>query len=406
MNSGKIKGLFIGDGLAPTGFATVMDNILGNLPLEDYEIHHLAINYWGDPHDKEYKVYPAYSPNHNGQINVMGYQRLPELFYNNDFDFIYILNDIWAIESYLAKIKEVFAQLPDRKIPKIVVYFPVDGGGYSLSWFKHADIVTKFVVYTKYGEEVVHEILPELALEIIPHGAANKEAFRVTDSLEAKREIFKGIPWLCEEDTFIVLNASRNQPRKRIDVALWGFALFARNKGNDVAYYHHAGIKDAGWHIPSLIVNLSSKLKMDLGQKVYLTDQTQNEQRATTEKLNQICNATDVGLNTSIGEGWNLVSSEHGYLGKPQVLPNHTAHIELYEEFGLNIPVNQVVLDPVTSLERYFVTAEAVADKLEYLYQNRDEMKRVGEATREKFSRPEYDWKEISKKWDKLLKSL
>jgi len=45
----KKKVLFIGDGVTPTGFSTVTHNIIRNLPKEEFEIHHLAVNYRGDP---------------------------------------------------------------------------------------------------------------------------------------------------------------------------------------------------------------------------------------------------------------------------------------------------------------------------------------------------------------------
>jgi len=50
--------LAVGDAIAPTGFARVMHNILGQLTNE-YNIHQIGVNYHGDPHDKPWKIYPA-----------------------------------------------------------------------------------------------------------------------------------------------------------------------------------------------------------------------------------------------------------------------------------------------------------------------------------------------------------
>jgi D-inositol-3-phosphate glycosyltransferase len=45
-----------------------------------------------------------------------------------------------------------------------------------------------------------------------------------------------------------VLNANRNQPRKRIDITLRGFALFAVDKPETVQLYLHMGSEDMGWN--------------------------------------------------------------------------------------------------------------------------------------------------------------
>ena len=41
--------------------------------------------------------------------------------------------------------------------------------------------------------------------------------------------------------------------------------------------------------------------------------------------LNRLYNACAIGLNTSAGEGFGLVSFEHAATGAPQVVPDHDA---------------------------------------------------------------------------------
>ena len=52
------KILYCGDCAVQTGFGRVAENILPTLAKE-HEIVVLAVNYWGDPHDLPYKLYPA-----------------------------------------------------------------------------------------------------------------------------------------------------------------------------------------------------------------------------------------------------------------------------------------------------------------------------------------------------------
>ena len=42
-------------------------------------------------------------------------------------------------------------------------------------------------------------------------------------------------------------------------------------------------------------------------------------------ELNLLYNACDVGITTSMGEGWGLVSFEHGAAGAAQIVPDHSA---------------------------------------------------------------------------------
>jgi hypothetical protein len=55
-------------------------------------------------------------------------------------------------------------------------------------------------------------------------------------------------------------------------------------------------------------------------------------------ELNLLYNACDVGINTSMGEGWGLVSFEHGAAGAAQVFPDHTACTELWSGRAELIP--------------------------------------------------------------------
>ena len=394
------KILWIGDGVTPTGFATVNHNIIKHLPKEKYEVHHLAVNYWGDPHPYDHYIYPASSPKLMMQNDVMGYGRIGE-FKNKDIDIIFILNDIWVIEKYLDVIKHIWAK---NDVPKIIVYYPVDGEGYSPQWFQHFDIVTEAVVYTEFGKTVTQEVMPDLELNIIPHGATDRDFFFKTNNniVEIKKKAYPQRPDLWN-DSFIVLNANRNQPRKVIDSALEGFAIFAKGKPDNVMYYHHAGIKDAGWHIVDLVHRLQREYDMVLEKRLILTNAEVRTQKVSMEKLNQIYNSTDIGLNTSLGEGWGLTQTEQAALGKPQIVGNHTACAELFHDIGLLVPVAHTVKDIHTLLKRHYVSPKDVAISLEKLYQDKELRQTLGQNSEEKFSQPYYNWNEIGKVWAELF---
>jgi glycosyltransferase involved in cell wall biosynthesis len=189
--------LFIGDGVTRTGFSTVLHNIIKNLPTDIYEVHHLAVNYRGDPHDFSWKIYPA----HLGG-DLYGFGRLPQ-FATAKFDGIFILNDPWGLDRYLKVIKQHF-----KEVPPIIVYFPVDGTTLAKDWFgDFKDLVKEVVTYTMFGAKEVLKVYQPDRISIIPHGV-DKDTFYKIDREEARKSLFGEKNYDDFKDSFIVLNAN------------------------------------------------------------------------------------------------------------------------------------------------------------------------------------------------------
>jgi D-inositol-3-phosphate glycosyltransferase len=151
-------------------------------------------------------------------------------------------------------------------------------------------------------------------LEVIPHGP-DAGVFRPLGDCRAVRA---GIPSLCDlpDDGFVVLNANRNQLRKRIDIMLEEFACFARDKPRSVRLYLHMGEMRDGTGLRALIQ------KLGVGDRVVLAStQPGGHPNLADSALNLLYNACDVGLNTASAEGWSMISVEHAATGAPQVVP-------------------------------------------------------------------------------------
>ena len=80
--------------------------------------------------------------------------------------------------------------------------------------------------------------------------------------------------------------------------------------------------------------------------------------------------AGSIGINTSMGEGWGLVSCEHGAAGAAQVVPDHTGCAELWRGRGELIPVARSYVPEFSPLEMGEVSPEDVAQALEALYRD------------------------------------
>lgn len=385
----KLKILILGDGVTPTGFSRVLHSIFSQFDPRVYDVHHLAINYWGDPHPYQHKIYPA-----NLKGDLYGVRRLPE-FANRDFDIIFILNDLWIISMYLENIKQSF-----QNLPKIITYSPVDAQELDADWFKHFDVVTQAVAYTQFGHDEIKKVMPEMDVMIIPHGVDGKTFYKLQGTKEEIKKITYPVLPEFYEDSFIVLNASRNQPRKRIDLALEGFALFAKDKPKNVKYHHHAGIVDAGWDV------LKLARRYGMTERIILTNKEYNVQRVPDEVLNRIYNATDVGLNTSIGEGWGLPPVEHSVTGAPQIVPANSASKELFSDCGLLIPSDTPYTMERTNTVGRLVKPEDVAEKLNEIYNDKELYQRLSKAGYDKFTDDKYTWSSIARTWKKLFNSV
>ncbi len=391
MSEEKKKVLFASDLVAETGFSTVAHNIIKH-NMDRFDITGVGVNYNGDPHNYTFPIFPAIS---GPKGNIYGLDRVVDLLNSRDFDVLFILNDAWVVSYYLDMIKNHVT----KKLPAIVVYFPVDSEYHDASWYRDFDIVNKAFTYTEFGRRVVNDCMPEMIVDVLPHGVDLDDYYRLYERREGAKDIYFGdkVHGLVtpeeRENSFIVLNANRNQPRKKLDVTIKGFALFAEGKPANVKLYMHSGVRDSSVDL----IKQSKRWKID--ERMIFTNLNVGIQRVSKFKLNQIYNATDVGINTSLGEGWGLTNVEHAVTGAVQLVPRHSACAELFSDCGLLLEtITDITFDQSETVGK-LTTPEEVARNLEIVYRNRDLRKSLAEKGMQKFSAPEYQWKNIARKF-------
>jgi D-inositol-3-phosphate glycosyltransferase len=385
----KIKLMVWGDAVVPTGFSRVLHAVTKYLPDAVYQISWLGINYYGDPHEYPYRIYPA-----STRGDLWGINRLKEVIAKEQPDLIFLLNDIWVINRVLNEIKDI------KPLPKIVAYFPVDGTDFNKEWFKDFGIIDRTVVYTDFGKRVVEACgAKNLKIDVIPHGTDTGIFYPINrPKSEIKKLVYPNTAEFI--DSFIVLNANRNQPRKRIDIFLEAFKLFSENKPENVKAYCHMGLRDAGWDISDLAV------RYGIDKKLIITNNSPTLQTVSVEKLNVIYNATDVGINTGIGEGWGLTNTEHVVTGAPQIVGNHSACAELFSDCGIVVPAPVKIVDSGINITHYASRIEDMAEAMETLYTNKELYNELAKKGFEKFANEKYSWKTIAKQWDTIFQEV
>ncbi|NBR26668.1 MAG: glycosyltransferase, partial [Micrococcales bacterium] len=320
----------------------------------------------------------------------------PELIDKIKPDIFICLNDIWIVNQVWERIQF----LKDQYKFKFIAYFPIDSEYYYPDMLRNIpywDIAITFTINCAH-RILKHDIKPS-KLGVLPHGV-DISKFNPMPREQARTAL--GLP----QDRFIVFNGNRNQPRKRIDLTIKAFAEFAVDKP-DTMLYLHMGTKDLGWDITALFKREMGRLGLDDKQRLILTSNEINYIAAPPDELlNTIYNACDVGLNTADGEGWGLVSFEHASCRKPQVVPNHTACKDIWEEAGLLIDVATWVTDKDLGVERGLVSTDHTAEILTALYDEEDLYEEVAEACYAVTQRPEYRWESVSMGFIKAINDL
>jgi D-inositol-3-phosphate glycosyltransferase len=252
--------------------------------------------------------------------------------------------------------------------------------------------------YTEFGKEELVKMGYEKPIAVIPHGTDFTKFFPI-DPLECRRDL--GVP----EDTFIVFNGNRNQPRKRIDLTIKGFIEFAKDKP-DARLWLNMGAKDMGWELIPLFKRVARDTGYDAAGKLILTSPHFSTHNCLPiEKLNKVYNAVDIGLNTCIGEGWGLVNSEHAATGVAQVVPDHTSLKEIFNDVP-RIACNGSETDRNYGLERLLPDPSSVTDILNGYYEDRNSLKAAGNWCYERIHEREFTWPVITKKMLRIVEEV
>lgn len=372
-----------------TGFARVTESLLARL-CDRYEFHHLAVNYNGDPHGLSWNLYPAITGG-----DICGVGRVAELYVAVKPEFVFIVSDPWVVADHL---KAIYKVDPDARV---IAYCPVDGAPLNPKWFAQAGKLERLVAYTEYGRGEIEKALPsgqEPVLEVVPHGVDVSQFYSLESGGYAAK-VRLGLIKDGDPEPFIVLNANQNQPRKRIDLTIRGFAQFAQEVTGDVRLYlHMGGQSEIGWDI----IRLSERFGVE-DRLVLSGPPKKRHPELSVDMLNLIYNACDVGINTAGGEGWGLVSFEHAAVGRAQIVPRHTSCAEIWDGAAELLEVREVVTQPRTNHDFSFTSAHDVAKAIDTLYRDPARREEVARRCCAVSRNEEYSWDVIAVRWAQLF---
>lgn len=372
----KSKVIFYGDSpTCATGFGQVSRNILPALHNSGrYEVDILGINYWGDPHEYPFKIWPMAV---NNQRDPYGRQRLQQHLHDPrlDFDILFFLQDTFILEfvpALLDSLKKAGKRF------KSVFYYPVDGIPKE-SWVRAACAVDYPVTYSEFARQESLKLVPEAEdrLRVLPHGV-NPKVFHPLP--EAQVQNFRRQFFGTQVDKFILTNVNRNQQRKDIPATIRAFKELKKHRPDCVLYLHMAAV-DQGWNLPEVIKAFDLDIKSD----VILPQNFTPSNGFPLEVVNMIYNASDCIVSTTVGEGWGLSWTEAMATKTPVVFPINTCLGEyITEETGFPYPSGGdpdhiTVLPHDNEVPRPTAHVGKLVEQLIYLHDNREEGTRRAE---------------------------
>lgn len=379
-----------------TGFTRVLQALLPYL-VREYRITWVGVGYQGAPTDLFSGV--RLLPTNLTGGDLMGAYALRLNWDALAADAILALNDLWYLKHYSRELAAIKGNIP------MLGYLPLDGR------LERAELVDELEGYdtlVTYTESAARDLRAALAQRQSPIGVAvvghgvDLGSFRPllpieqADLITARMRMAQDYFGL-DRPSFVVLNASRPDPRKRIDLTLAAFARFAQGRADDVRLCLHHAIA----HSP-FVDGLKQQVNaLGIQDRVIFWPPTPGP--IDDEKLNRLYNACALGVNTALGEGFGLVSFEHAATGVPQVAPDHAAMAELWGDAAIRIPTQPCCTD-YSPLRMGEVDVTAVARSFADLRDNPIHYSHAARAARLHASSPAFDWRVVGERLCALLR--
>ncbi len=331
-----------------TGFGTVSKNIVkhlkkkyGNTLLLDI----VAINYFGERYTEYEGTVNVFSASKlevgTDRQDVYGRYGFLMLLANNDYDGVFIIQDPGAVlTGMMQDYKDILLdkKKKNKKQPKSILYFPVDGTMFKEDFHKDFDIFDQLVVYTEFGRSEIRRLYPHLLKKLIsiPHGVDSSIFHPIT--VREKNEYRKVLFGEKNAGKLIVMNLNRNQFRKDIPTTIWGFEHFKRfYNANSFLYLHMAPKDFMGWDLKRVLAQTSLTEGKDYDYAFPKEEYFHSQ--APVEEVNVFYNCCDVYLTTTTGGGWELPVVEAMAVGTPVIAPLHSSIREISDNgkrlFGL-----------------------------------------------------------------------
>ncbi|MGB8814965.1 MAG: glycosyltransferase family 4 protein [Paracoccaceae bacterium] len=390
--------LIIGDAVAPTGYARVIRSIFEPLH-QQFDLVQYATRYDGQAHDWPWRLVAAAAI-----ADPYGWASLPAIIDELRPNLIFLLYDLGYQARYLSRINAVNWR------PKTIIYAPIESGPIEPEVLESICSATHYVVFTEVGRTILRDGLARSdsnlaqrfpGIDVIPH-IVDTNLFRpLIPNLQESRILGKRALGLdTSAEAFLVLNANRNLPKKRLDLTIEGFAFFAKGKPPPVKLYLHTSVVGPAWDLRLLA------RRHGIADRLVLTSQDLGAPCVSNAALNAIYNAADVGVNTSNSEGWGLVAFEHAATGAAQILPDTQVLRSLWEDSAVFLPAVATMTYTSDHTTGVVVSPHHLAASLEKLYSDAEWRTKMAECAFSRAADPKLRSDVVTEQWRVTFDSI
>lgn len=316
-------------------------------------------------------------------------------------DAVLALNDLWYLIHYARELADIRGSVP------LVGYLPLDG---KITDGRRLPELTGFSALVTYTDAAARDLRQALSgagvrlpVAQIGHGV-DLRAFHPLLPLDARdiraqRMRLAQAQFGLAEPAYVVLNAARPDPRKRIDLTLEGFARFAQGRPAQVRLCLHQAISH-----PQFVEPLRQQAAaLGIAERIIWHPRTPGP--ITDDQLNTLYNACVVGINTALGEGFGLVNFEHAAAGVPQIVPAQDALVELWGDAALLLPT-QPYRSEYSPLLMAQVDAADVSSALSALHDNPQRWQQLATAARQRTQADDLSWHAVGASLARLISEL
>ena len=319
-----MKILMVGDLLRDTGYGLVNQTLARHWLARGHELAGLALGYDGTPHalQSSMALYPA-----PDDTDPLGLRRLAMVVERERPHVIFHAATPWIASRAL----DALAPLGPGA-PPYVPYLAIDGPELNPAYVTRLNRAAHAIPYTRSGERELLRAGYTGLSTAIPHGV-DHDTFYPEDKAEARAML--GL----HPEQQVILWLDRNQPRKRLDLAMRTFKIIAESNARAMLLLHTSA-KDVGWDI-----NHEAN-KLGIASRVVLTSEQITPERGMEQSaLRMIYSTADVKLSTTQGEGWGLTTMEAMACGVPNIVPNWSGLAEWAAPAAILVPINDTIAE-------------------------------------------------------------
>lgn len=317
-------------------------------------------------------------------------------------DTILIIGSPW-------KSPEFTAVAAKYKLAKLAVYMPIEGRPVDKCIVDSLAGMDLCITYTEFAKNALKNLFggnnPKLTS--IGHGldsfykplTLNYFPADLTFREELRKQLFPDFPDFWKRP--MLLNSNRCYYRKRLDLTIKGFAL-ALKEVEASLYLNVAMLTNYEQHKLEKLIR-----KLGIENNVMLNTLNFGQKTISKTQLLQLYNACDIGITSSMGEGWGLCVFEHAATGAAQIVPDHSSFSENWPyKTALKFEAETPVYLENEAAEMYESKPENISHAIKKLVANPMLMTLYGESAFDHANNKKYKWSAIGVKFNNSLKSL